>query len=257
MSISNGVIRHPLLSNTVRHGFFTRLGGVSKGEYASLNCGLKTDDNFNCIKENRKRVARVMHVDPLFLWGGLQIHSTKVLCITKENNVLQEADGAVTNDPNIAVSVVTADCAPVLFSSFDGKIVGAAHAGWKGAAFGILEELITKMEELGAKTREITAIVGPCIDGNRYEVKEDMRRQVLEQDFKSHSFFRQINKEHYLFDLGHYCVDRLSRRRVGIVALLGRDTLSNPKYFFSHRRRTLSGGGALGHQISAIACAEG
>ncbi|MDI2090863.1 peptidoglycan editing factor PgeF [Commensalibacter oyaizuii] len=251
------VIRHSLLSNIVRHGFFTRLGGVSEGGYASLNCGLKTEDNPAHIQKNRHIVADIMGVDPQNLWGGMQIHSTKIEYVTKENCAADEVDGGVTNDPDIAVSVVTADCGPILLSTFDGKIVGAAHAGWRGAAGGILEEVVTQMENLGAKIHEIIAVVGPCIDGSRYEVKEDMRQQVLEYDPEGSSFFKLIRDDQYLFDLGHYCIDRLKRRRVGIVAGLGRDTLTDPKHFFSHRRRTLAGGGPLGHQISAIACYKG
>lgn len=255
MTTDPWVIRHPLLK--VRHGFFTRIGGISEGGYASLNCGLKTEDNLEHVTENRRRVAQDMGVTFPNLWGGMQIHSAKVVHVTQENKFPYEVDGAVTTDPSIAISVLTADCAPVLFTTIDGKIVGAAHAGWRGAASGILEETVTQMEKLGAKTQEIIAVIGPCIAGDRYEVQEDMRQQVLEQDASGASFFRVMSDDRYLFDLGGYCIDRLKRRRVGMSALLGRDTLTDPTCFFSHRRRTLAGGGVLGHQISSIACAKG
>lgn len=249
-------IRHSLLQSKARHGFFTRLGGVSQGGYASLNCGIKTEDNPDHIIENRHRVAQEMGVADPYLWGGMQVHSTKVMYVTKNNCDRQEVDGGVTDDPDVVVSVLTADCAPVLFSTFDGRIVGASHAGWRGAAFGILEETISQMEALGAKTNEIIAVVGPCIDARHYEVREDMRQQVLDQDSHGGIFFKQVKDDQFLFDLGHYCVDRLRRRRVAIAALLGRDTLKDETHFFSHRRRTLAGGGPLGHQISAIACSK-
>lgn len=257
MSAELLVIRHSLLKDKVRHGFFTRVGGVSQGGYASLNCGIKTEDNPEHIAENRHRVAQDIEVADSHLWGGLQVHSAKVKYVTKENCERCEVDGGVTDDPDVAVSVLTADCGPVLFTTFDGRIVGAAHAGWRGAAFGVLEETIAQMEALGAKTNEIIAVVGPCIEGSRYEVKDDMRLQVLEQDSHAGVFFKQVTDDQYLFDLGHYCVDRLRRRHVAIAALLGRDTLSDETHFFSHRRRTLAGGGVLGHQISAIACNKG
>ncbi|CAI3949080.1 Copper oxidase (laccase) domain (YfiH) (PDB:1RV9) [Commensalibacter communis] len=248
------VIRHSLLKDKVRHGFFTRVGGVSQGGYASLNCGIKTEDKPEHIQENRHRVAQDIGVSDEYLWGGMQVHSAKVMHVTKENCDRREVDGGVTDDPDVAVSVLTADCGPVLFTTFDGRIVGAAHAGWRGAEGGILEETVTQMEALGAKSSEIIAVVGPCIDGSRYEVKEDMKQQVLDQDPHAGVFFKHVTDDQYLFDLGHYCVDRLRRRRVAIAALIGRDTLGDETHFFSHRRRTLAGGGPLGHQISVIAC---
>lgn len=247
-------IQHSLLAQSAHHGFFTRIGGVSQGDYASLNCGYKSGDKPEYIAENREIVANYMGVSTQYLWGGMQIHSNKIIHVTKQDCFPYEADGAVTTDPDIAISVVTADCAPVLLSTQQGDIVGAAHAGWRGAAHGILEEVIDQMHSLGAKIKDIIAVVGPCIAATHYEVQEDMRREVLRQDPDGKVFFTPVREGYYLFDLGHYCVDRLKRKRVGIAALLGRDTFMNSTYFFSHRRRVLEKKTILGHQISSIVC---
>lgn len=249
-------IQYPLLSRIVRHGFFTRIGGVSQGEYTSLNCGFKSGDDPELIKENRKIIAEYMQVSPHYLWGGLQTHSNTVFHISKSNCIPAEGDGAVTTDPEIAISVVTADCAPVLFSTKKGDIVGAAHAGWRGAAGGILENIVDQMMALGTKSQDIMAVVGPCIAVAHYEVQEDMRNAVLRQDPDGKIFFTPIREGYYLFDLGHYCVDRLRRKHVGIAALLGRDTFMDSSHFFSHRRRIQEGKAVLGHQISTIACRQ-
>ncbi|MCT6852766.1 MAG: peptidoglycan editing factor PgeF [Commensalibacter sp.] len=249
-------IQHSLLSNIVRHGFFTRIGGVSQGEYTSLNCGLKSGDNPHLIMENRKIVAEYMKVSPNYLWGGLQIHSNKVLWITKSNCIPVEGDGAVTTDPDIAISVVTADCAPVLFSTKTGDIVGAAHAGWRGAACGILENVVDQMEALGADRQDIIAVVGPCIAVTHYEVREDMRNEVLRQDPDGRVFFTPVREGYYLFDLGRYCIDRLRRKHVGIAAITGRDTFMDTTHFFSNRRRVMERKAVFGHQISTIACRQ-
>lgn len=248
------VIQHPLLAQSTHHGFFTRIGGVSQGEYASLNCGFKSGDKPECIAKNRKIAADYMGVSAQYLWGGMQNHTAKIIHVTKENCLPDEADGAVTTDPDIAISIVTADCAPVLLSTRQGDIVGAAHAGWRGAAAGILEEVVDQMHLLGANHKDIVAVVGPCISSAHYEVQDDMRSEILRLDPEGKVFFTPIRDGHYLFDLGHYCVDRLKRKRVGVTALLGRDTFMNPTYFFSHRRRLQAKKAVLGLQISSIVC---
>lgn len=254
MKQSPVVIQHPLLSQYARHGFFTRIGGVSQGEYAALNCGMKSGDKAEYIAENRRIVAEHMGTEADLLWGGLQVHGTHIKRISRASHAICEADGAVTDDPDVVISVVTADCAPVLLSTKDGKIVGAAHAGWRGAADGILETVVDRMIGLGAESQDIVAVVGPCIAVTHYEVRDDMRQQVLEQDPLGQIFFTPVRDGFYLFDLGRYCVDRLRRKHVGIAALLGRDTFSDPQHFFSHRRRVVENGTVIGHQISAIAC---
>ncbi len=247
-------IQYPLLSHIVRHGFYTRIGGISHGEYASLNCGFKSGDKLGFIQKNRRRVAEHIGVAPQYLWGGIQTHGNTLFHISKSNCFPMEGDGAITTDPDVAISIVTADCAPILFSTKKGDVVGVAHAGWRGAASGILEKVIDQMNAFGAKSKDILAVVGPCIAVAHYEVQDDMRNAVLQQDPDGKIFFTPIREGYYLFDLGHYCVDRLRRKHVGIAALLGRDTFMDSTHFFSHRRQVQEGKDVFGHQISVIAC---
>ncbi|MBF0877828.1 peptidoglycan editing factor PgeF [Gluconobacter cerevisiae] len=239
----------------VPHGFFTRLGGVSPVPYDSLNCSLSSQDDPANVAENRARVARAIGVEPDHLLGLKQTHSDITVPVTSEMPLWvagtgQVGDALVTDRPEIGVGVITADCGPVLLSSEDGRIVGAAHAGWRGAAGGILESVVTQMVALGATG--IRAVVGPCIAPASYEVGPDMRDAVLAYGSVGEIFFRSAPRAgHFLFDLPGYCGFRLEQAGVRNVQILGVDTLTDPR-FFSHRRRTLAEGGHIGHQISAI-----
>lgn len=239
----------------VPHGFFTRLGGVSPAPYDSLNCSLSSQDDPANVAENRARVARAIGVAPDHLLGLKQTHSDITVPVTAETPLWvagtgQAGDALVTDRPEIGVGVITADCGPVLLSSEDGRIVGAAHAGWRGAVGGILESVVAQMVALGAKG--ISAVVGPCIAPTSYEVGPDMRDAVLAYGAEGELFFRSAPREgHFLFDLPGYCGFRLEQAGVRTVQILGVDTLTDQR-FFSHRRRTLAGGGHIGHQISAI-----
>ncbi len=239
----------------VPHGFFTRLGGVSPAPYDSLNCSLSSQDDLANVTENRARVARAIGVEPDHLLGLKQTHSDITAPVTAETPLWvagtgQVGDALVTDRPEIGVGVITADCGPVLLSSEDGRIVGAAHAGWRGAAGGILESVVAQMVALGAVG--IRAVVGPCIAQESYEVGPDMRDAVLAYGTEGEIFFRSAPRAgHFLFDLPGYCGFRLEQAGVRTVQILGVDTLRDPR-FFSHRRRTLAGGGHIGHQISAI-----
>ncbi|MFT8717210.1 peptidoglycan editing factor PgeF [Gluconobacter potus] len=239
----------------VPHGFFTRLGGVSPAPYDSLNCSLSSQDNPANVAENRARVSRAIGVAPDHLLGLKQTHSDTTVPVTAETPLWvagtgQAGDALVTDRLEIGVGVITADCGPVLLSSDDGRIVGAAHAGWRGAVGGILESVVAQMVVLGATG--ISAVVGPCISPESYEVGPDMRDAVLAKGAAGENFFRSAPREgHFLFDLPGYCGFRLEQAGVRTVQILGVDTLTDQR-FFSHRRRTLAGGGHIGHQISAI-----
>ncbi|GBQ87802.1 peptidoglycan editing factor PgeF [Gluconobacter albidus] len=239
----------------VPHGFFTRLGGVSLAPYDSLNCSLSSQDDLANVTENRARVAQAIGVEPDHLLGLKQTHSDITVPVTAETSLWvagagEVGDALVTDRPEIGVSVITADCGPVLLSSEDGRIVGVAHAGWRGAAGGILESVVAQMVALGAVG--IRAVVGPCIAPASYEVGPDMRDAVLAYGAEGEIFFRSAPRAgHFLFDLPGYCGFRLEQAGVRTVQILGVDTLTDPR-FFSHRRRTLAGGGHIGHQISAI-----
>jgi polyphenol oxidase len=227
-----------------RHGFFTRRGGVSGGAYASLNCGLRSDDDPSHVAVNRARAAAALGA--AHLAALRQVHGPVVLEADTGWTTPPDADAMVTNRPGLALGVVTADCAPVLFHDPVAAVVGAAHAGWRGAVAGVLEATVAAMVRLGAKPERITAVVGPCIAQPSYEVGADLHAAVDDARF----FAPGRDSAHFQFDLAGYCAHRLAG--IGAAAILGADTLAEEDRFFSHRRRTLSGGGPLGHQLSAI-----
>jgi len=248
----------PLQTDALRvcHGFFTRVGGVSKGPYASLNCSLSSQDSRQSVLENRARAARALGADPARLVGSLQVHGTTVIHVTEPWPAGEgpEADAMVSDLPGIALGIVSADCAPVLFADERGKIIGAAHAGWRGATAGVLEATIAAMVALGAEARTMTAVVGPCIAAVSYEVGPDMRDVVVADAWAAARFFAAGRRpERWQFDLPGYCVARLGDAGVGTVARVAADTCAGEEKFFSHRRRTLAGGGPIGHQISIVA----
>ena len=237
---------------TVAHGFFTRRGGVSEGPFASLNCSLSGADDRDAVMENRARVARAIGARPERLMGATQVHGAAVAVVTEPwaHGEGPRADALVSARPGLALGIVTADCAPVLFHDRARGVIGAAHAGWRGAAGGVLEATLVAMRELGAV--DIVASVGPCIGAASYEVAADMRDAVLAQDPAGVRWFETgARAGHWRFDLAGFCVARL--RAAGAEAdQVAADTLADADRFFSHRRRTLAGGGPIGHQISAI-----
>jgi YfiH family protein len=238
------------------HGFFTRQGGVSTGPYASLNCSLSGADDQAAVLENRGRVARTLGVTPERLVGLHPIHSAAVVTVTAAwaPGEGPRADGMVTATPGIALGVITADCGPVLFADRAAGVVGAAHAGWRGAVSGILEAVVAAMAALGAEPGRIAAVIGPCIRQPSYEVAADMRDAVLAHDAADARFFQAGRPERWQFDLAGYCAARLRAAGVGSVSVTPGDTAAEPDRFFSHRRRTLAGGGPIGHQIAGVRC---
>jgi purine-nucleoside/S-methyl-5'-thioadenosine phosphorylase / adenosine deaminase len=240
------------------HGFFTRRGGVSTGPFASLNCSLSGHDQRDNVLENRARAARAIGADPAWLVGLHQVHGVQVTQVTEPWTPGNgpRADAMVTDRPGIALGIVTGDCAPVLFADPAAGVVGAAHAGWRGAVAGVLEATLAAMCALGAAPGRIAAVVGPCIGQASYEVGADLRGAVLDRDPEDARFFAPGRRDlHWQFDLPGYCAARLAAARVGTVEVLPFDTLADETRFFSHRRRTLAGGGLIGHQISIIALA--
>jgi hypothetical protein len=235
------------------HGFFTRRGGVSTGPHASLNCSLSGQDSRDSVLENRARAAQAIGAEPQHLLGLTQVHGAAVVHATTAwaAGAGPRADAMVTDRPGIALGIITADCAPVLFCDAAAGVVGAAHAGWRGALAGVLEATAAAMQALGATN--IAAAVGPCIAAASYEVGADLRDAVLARDAADERFFAAGRRDgHWQFDLAGYCAARLAAAGVAVVASLGLDTLADEARFFSHRRRTLAGGGPIGHQISAI-----
>ena len=237
----------------VRHGFFTREGGVSEGAFASLNCSLSGHDDRDRVLENRARVARILDAEPGALLGLTQVHGVAVAVVSAPWVSGPRADALVTDRPGLALGIVTADCAPVLFADPAAGVVGAAHAGWRGAVAGVLEATVAAMVGLGAAAGRISAAVGPCIGQASYEVAADLRDAVLACDPLDASFFADgARPDRWQFDLAGYCAARLRAVGCGVVSVLGVDTRAEEARFFSHRRRTLAGGGPIGHQMSAI-----
>jgi YfiH family protein len=246
-------VASPLLA--APHGFFTRRGGVSVGPFASLNCSLSGQDMRDNVLENRARAARALGADPAALVGLTQVHGAVTIVVDApwQPGEGPRADAFVTAQADIVLGIVTADCAPVLFADVVAGVVGAAHAGWRGAVEGVLESTLAAMCGLGATLPNIAAVVGPCIGQASYEVSADLRDPVLAYDGADARFFvAGVRDGHWQFDLAGYCVRRLADAGVGTVAALGLDTLAEEDRFFSHRRRTLAKSGPIGHQISVI-----
>jgi len=239
----------------VPHGFFTRLGGVSEGPFASLNCSLSGKDLRESVLENRARAARALGADPAHLVGLTQIHGPDVVTVETPwpAGAGPRADAAVTARPGIALGIVTADCAPVLFADATAGIIGAAHAGWRGAVAGVLEATLAAMVALGADPAHVHAAVGPCIGQPSYEVAADLRDAVLAHNPADIIHFALgARPDRWQFNLAAYCAARLRTAGIGTVTVAGHDTLADDTRFFSDRRPTLAGGGPIGHQISVI-----
>ena len=248
----------PLISSAVLapHGFFTRIGGVSTGPFASLNCSLSSTDDRDSVLENRARAARAIGADPAGLVGLTQVHGIGVIAVGAPwpPGAGPRADAMVTHRADVALGIVTADCAPVLFADLSAGVVGAAHAGWRGAMAGVLEATIAAMELLGASRSGIAAAIGPCIRQPSYEVAADLRDAVLAADPANAAFFVPGQRDaRWQFDLAGCCAARLHAAEIDIVDIINADTLAEAGRFFSHRRRTLGDGGPIGHQISVIA----
>lgn len=240
----------------LRHGFFTRRGGVSEGLYASLNCGLGSGDAPERVRENRRRAMQSLEVRPDGLVTLYQVHSPTVAEVDQpfRPGEAPKADGAVTTRRGIALGILTADCAPVLFADAEAGVIGAAHAGWRGALTGILEATVAAMVRLGARTERLSAAVGPCIAQGSYEVGPEFAARFLEADPANAAFFRpSARPSHHLFDLGGYVAARLRKIGVDKLAAAGHDTAAEPERFFSYRRATLAGEKDYGRALSAIA----
>jgi len=233
------------------HGFFTREGGVSTGLFATLNCSFSSPDDSANVLRNRAFVARAIGVPSENLAGLKQVHGTTVIDFGAPwpPGEAPAADAIITQNPAYAVSVITADCAPVLFSNDSGTLVAAAHAGWRGALAGILEATVAAMRAKGAQN--IQAAIGPCIHQPSYEVSSTLRDPILAQDSHAKTFFIPGREGHWHFDLPGYCQYRLAKLDVQ-AEILPHDTCADEQNFFSHRRRTLRGEPAIGHQISVI-----
>lgn len=238
------------------HMFFTRQGGVSTGIYGSLNCGPGSNDRREDVLNNRARAMAALQLDPAALVTVHQIHSPTVVRVDKVWTVGEQpkADGMVTTVPGIALGVLAADCAPVLFADAEAGVIGAAHSGWKGALGGICDAVVDLMTEEGARADRIVAAVGPCIAQPSYEVGAEFRTAFLEAGSANSRFFADgTASDKYQFDLAGYLFARLSGLGLKSVEVMGLDTYQDPDRFFSYRRATHKGEPDYGRMLSAIA----
>ncbi len=249
-------IRHPALSlDGIAHGFFTRKGGVSEGVYAALNCGLGSGDEREKVLENRARVATALGVEAPNLCTVYQVHSPEVVILTEPfSGTPPQADGMVTNVPELAIGALAADCAPILFAEPQARVVGCAHAGWRGALAGVAEATVAAMERLGAHRSVIRAVVGPCISSANYEIGPDFAAAFMDAAPENARFFKAAERPgHAYFDLPGFAVDRLGALGLHTVAATDDCTYADEDRFFSYRRKTHRNEPDYGRQISAIA----
>jgi YfiH family protein len=242
----------------VRHAFFSRRGGVSEDHFASLNCGLGSGDRVENVARNREIAMACLNLSGGRLVTCHQVHSATAVIVEApwQPGEAPRADGLVTRVPGIALGVLAADCAPVLFAEPVARVVGAAHAGWRGARAGILEATIDRMTELGAQRERIRAGIGPCIGRQSYEVGVEFVETFLADDADNRSLFRPAQRTgHAMFDLEGYIARRLEKSGVAIVGRACRNTVGEEDLFFSYRRACLRGEPVYGRGLSAIALA--
>jgi YfiH family protein len=255
------MLQAPSLSRLarIRHGFFTRSGGVSQGVYATLNGGVGSDDNAEKVAENRARMAAALGVTPDRLLTPYQIHSPDVAVAgepwTHDNR--PRADAVVTRTPRLAIGISTADCGPLLFADAQAGVIGAAHAGWRGAFTGVIEATLAAMEKLGADRNRIKVALGPTISQANYEVGPEFVERFLAADADNARFFDGAERAgHAMFDLNGYIADRIQRAGIANYEDLGLCTYAEPERFYSFRRATHLNEPDYGRHINAIALAE-
>jgi YfiH family protein len=239
----------------IKHGFFTRIGGISNGVYSSLNCAYASNDNPENVRENRKRIMNQFGHRLESLVTVRNIHSNKVMTVDQpwQEKEKPEADGMVTALPNLVLGSDSADCPIILFADDEMGVIGLAHAGWRGAKSGIIENTIAKMISLGAKNQNILAAISPCIAQTSYEVSFDFQKQFLIDDPDNEGYFIPSNKEsHFLFDLLEYVKTRLSKLNLKFISSeIATDTYSDER-FFSCRRALHKGESCFGGHFSCI-----
>ena len=243
----------------IQHAFFTRQGGVSGGIYASLNCGYGSGDAPDHVERNRGIAADLLGLPPDRLVSCYQVHGTTALTVTqpwvRADN--PKADAMVTSVPGIALGILAADCAPVLFHDAEAGVIGAAHGGWRGTLSGVMEATLAAMTALGATIDRVKAGIGPCIGPDSYEVGAEFPARFRDTDADSVGFFRPATRDgHFMFDLPGYIAHRLHRAGVAEIEAAGRDTATEEELFFSYRRTCLRGDRDYGRGLAAIALSK-
>lgn len=237
----------------IAHGFFGRRGGVSTGELASLNCGLGSGDDPALIAENRRRVADAV-LPGAALTGVYQVHGNRCIIVDDKSDLTArpDADALATRTPGIVLGILTADCVPVLFADRDTGVIGAAHAGWKGALAGVTDATLAAMESLGARRANIAAAIGPCIGRASYEVDDAFVERFTTADPANERFFAAAKPGHAMFDIAAYVAARLAAAGLTRIAIGGQDTYALQQDYFSYRRACHKGENSYGRQLSVI-----
>lgn len=246
------ILRSNVIASSVSHGFFSRKGGVSNGIYQSLNCGYGSTDGTKNVQLNRKCVAANMGLSECQLVSVNQTHSTQVVTVHGTQDIVPQGDAMVTRQTGLALAILTADCQPVLFCEPQTGVIGAAHAGWRGALAGVLETTLDAMIDLGARRNHICAAIGPSISQKAYEVGPDLLEKFLAENSNYNRFFAAGTGDRLQFDLIGFSLYRLRRAGVKMAEWTGHCSYSDPENFFSYRRSMQLREADYGRMISVI-----
>ena len=236
---------------SIKHGFFNSVGGVSSGLYKSLNCGVGSKDKKINVINNLKIVSKKIGTKKNKLTLLIQVHSNKIYFLNKIPKKKLIGDGLLTNSKNMAIAILTADCAPILFYDPKKSIIGAAHAGWKGAYNKIAVKMINYFKKKGSNLNDLYVIIGPCISQNNYEIKEDFRKKFLNQSLSNKKHFKKEKNKIY-FDLRGYIFQQLKNKGIKNIEIIKKDTFSPKNKFFSARRSLKNKINDYGRNISII-----
>jgi len=238
----------------IKHCFFSRKNGVSKGVYESLNCGIGSSDNKENVFKNLNLVRNKINCNENSLITLNQKHTNQVVHFKNETSVENKltADAIVSEVKNVGIGILTADCAPILFYDPKRKIIGCAHSGWKGALNGIIKNTVEKFNELNSNNKDLIAVVGPCIGKKSYKVKEDFFNKFISQENNNEIFFEKIDNKKFLFDLRGFINQEILKSGIENVENLEMDTFSQKEFFYSYRRSQLNKENDYGRCISVI-----
>ena len=238
----------------IKHCFFSRKNGFSKGNYESLNCGLGSKDKKENVLKNLEYVSEKIGCKKESLITLNQKHTNDVICFNSNSDVKNKLNGdaIVSKIKNVGIGILTADCASVLFYDPKNKIIGCSHAGWKGALNGIIKNTVEKFNKLNSNNNDLIAVVGPCINKKNYKVRSDLFEKFIDQDNKNDVFFEKINNENYIFDLRAYINKEISNLNIKNVENIEKDTFSEVDFFYSYRRSCLNKEKDYGRCISVI-----
>ena len=239
---------------SLKHCFFSRKNGFSTGNYASLNCGLGSKDKKENILKNLESVSKKIGCKKELLITLNQKHTNKVICFNSEADVKNKltGDAIVSKVKNVAIGILTADCASIFFYDPKNKIIGCSHAGWKGALSGIVKNTVAKFNELKSNNNDLIAVIGPCINKKNYNVKKDLFIKFMDKDKKNESFFQKTDFENYNFDLRGFINKELSSLNITHIENIEKDTFSEPNFFYSYRRSCHNKEKDYGRCISVI-----